>query len=372
MKRLELLDYGRFFAAAIVVFFHYTFNGIAGGKIASIEHVPWVIASTKYGYLGVPLFFMISGYVIFFSARNGTAAKFAVSRAVRLYPAYWFAVLFTSFFAWLWGAGFMSVSAGQVIANLSMLQSLLGFPHVDNVYWTLMYEIIFYGGVLFLLLCGLQRQLNNIFISWPALFLVALALGINSLPYLGGYYYFFSAGALFAVLKNQFSWRAVASLLLVYAFCMVYSIKIAASMTVKKSVDFSPVIIALVVTIFFVFFAYQNTKKAQTLALPWSRTLGALTYPIYLVHAHFGYMVINKFATEENQFLVYAATIFVVFMVAFFINKVIEKKFSAFWLSTFDTILGRPVKAVSRFLVRVGVVRDESSESAPLVSRSAG
>ena len=56
MKRLALLDYGRFFAVIIVVLFHYTFNGIANGKISSISHIPSVIAFTKYGYLGVELF----------------------------------------------------------------------------------------------------------------------------------------------------------------------------------------------------------------------------------------------------------------------------------------------------------------------------
>lgn len=66
MKRLELLDYSRFFAAIIVVAFHYTFNGINNGKIASIDYMPSVVSITKYGYIGVELFFMVSGYVIFF------------------------------------------------------------------------------------------------------------------------------------------------------------------------------------------------------------------------------------------------------------------------------------------------------------------
>ena len=117
MKRLELLDYGRFFAAIVVVLFHYTFNGISNGKITSIAHTQSVIDLTKYGYLGVELFFMISGYVIFFSAKSGSASKFAVGRAVRLYPAYWFAVLFTSVFAFNWGGDLMSVQPRQIVVN---------------------------------------------------------------------------------------------------------------------------------------------------------------------------------------------------------------------------------------------------------------
>jgi peptidoglycan/LPS O-acetylase OafA/YrhL len=50
MRRLELLDYARFFAAIIVVLFHYTFNGIANGKIDSLEHIDSLIEFTKYGH----------------------------------------------------------------------------------------------------------------------------------------------------------------------------------------------------------------------------------------------------------------------------------------------------------------------------------
>ena len=117
--------------------YHYTFNGISNGKVTSIGALREIDFITRYGYLGVEFFFMISGYVIFFSAKNRTALKFAVNRAVRLFPAYWFAVLFTSFFAYFWGGELMSTSLLRSVANLTMIHSFFGVSNVDGVYWTL-------------------------------------------------------------------------------------------------------------------------------------------------------------------------------------------------------------------------------------------
>ena len=341
MKRLALLDYGRFFAVIIVVLFHYTFNGIANGKISSISHIPSVIAFTKYGYLGVELFFMISGYVIFFSARNATAAKFAVSRSLRLYPAYWFAVLFTSLFALHYGGDLMSVNLAQILANLSMLQYYLGIQHVDGVYWTLVYEITFYAAVFFLLFCGFREKLNSIFICWPILFFIGILLKIQHMPFMGNYYYYFCAGALFAILKERFTWPAMLSLLVSYVCCIVFSTGNAGLLTQSKGIEFSPVVIGVAISLFFILFACQNLPKAQSLRLPFSEIAGALTYPIYLIHAHFGYMLISKFATEENKVLMYVMTFSLVLAIAFFIHKVIEVRFAHVWKNLFISTVGR-------------------------------
>ncbi len=340
MKRLALLDYGRFFAALTVIAFHYTFNGIANGKVTSIDHIPPLIEVTKYGYLGVELFFMISGYVIFFSAKNRSAADFAVSRAVRLYPAYWFAILFTSFFALRWGGDLMAVSPGQIFINFTMVQSYLGVAHVDGVYWTLIYELTFYLAVFGMLFLGLQRHLNSIFIYWPVLFCIALLVNLQSVPYLGSYYYYFAAGALFAVLANRFQWRAVISLLVTFALCINFSVDKAVYLSEAKGTEYSPVVIGSIITFIFVLFVWQNTKRGRELNLPMSRMAGALTYPVYLIHAHFGYMILNSYATEENKLMVYALTLSAVLVIAFGMHYVIETRLHFAWKKIFESTLG--------------------------------
>ncbi|WP_426625934.1 acyltransferase family protein [Leifsonia sp. McL0607] len=92
--RLALLDILRLVAALAVLFFHWLFWAPTHGATA-FESTPvtWLAA---YGFLGVQLFFIISGFVIFLSASGRTAFAFATGRATRLYPAFWAGVLLTT------------------------------------------------------------------------------------------------------------------------------------------------------------------------------------------------------------------------------------------------------------------------------------
>jgi len=119
---------------------------------------------------------MISGYVIFYSAKNRTASEFIISRAVRLYPSYWFGILFTSCFVIYWGSDLMAIDPIQILTNFTMFQSYLEISNVDGVYWTLEYELSFYLAVLIILILNLRKELNFIFIMWPILMSIALLI----------------------------------------------------------------------------------------------------------------------------------------------------------------------------------------------------
>lgn len=361
MQRLGLLDYGRFIAAIFVVLYHYTFNGIANGKITSITHMNDVIDFSKYGYLGVELFFMISGYVIFYSAQNSSASKFAVSRAIRLYPAYWVALILTSVVTWFWGNALMTVSIPQVVVNFTMFQSYLGYGHVDGVYWTLVYEVMFYAAVFLLLLCGLQNSLSSIFIGWPIVMAVALLLGLKNIPFLSGYFYYFAAGSLFALIKQKPDWRTGISLMVAFLLCISFSSGKAASLTISKNVLHSDYVITLIITMFFIFFLVLNTKKSASFKLPMAQTLGAMTYPVYLIHAHIGYMIISKFATEENKLLIYTLTLLIVCAIAFIIHKLIEVKLSVFWKKIFTATLGMIIIKFESAVKRINLAHMRAS-----------
>jgi len=63
------LDAGRGFAALAVVAFHLRLS-----DAVATDH-PWLHAIARHGYLGVPLFFVISGYCLAASGRSGLRKK---------------------------------------------------------------------------------------------------------------------------------------------------------------------------------------------------------------------------------------------------------------------------------------------------------
>ena len=277
---------------------------------------------------------MISGYVIFFSARNRTPSQFLSSRATRLYPAFWVSVFITSVFTLMINNNLPSITYSQILINLTMFSSLFNTDYIDGVYWTLAYELIFYIGVFIVLLLGLGKHLKLLFQLWPFFILLAIYLQKDWLPLAGGYYIFFAAGALFAIVREDKGWLTYASLFLTLILCINFSISQAENFNSNKGSSYSLWIIGGIVFIFFLYFILQNTSKVSSIKLPKAGLLGALTYPIYLIHAHIGYILINNYATDNNKLLVYPIVIIFVGFIAYLINILIEKKNVCF-LDTF-------------------------------------
>jgi peptidoglycan/LPS O-acetylase OafA/YrhL len=184
---------------------------------------------------------------------------------------------------------------------------------------------------------------------WPFVMLGAYITGYDHLPYLGGYFYYFAAGVLFAILQTNKSLKNIVSIIIAFILCLLYSTNGALLKSESIGVNFSEYIVGLIIFAFFAFFIFQNTKKAQLLKLPFSKTLGALTYPVYLIHAHFGYMFISKYAIEENKYFIYIVTISIVLSVSYFMHKVIEVRLSNVWNILFMSTLYKVIIKIQDF-----------------------
>jgi peptidoglycan/LPS O-acetylase OafA/YrhL len=348
--RLALLDAGRFGAAAAVLVYHYFFNGIANGKLSSLSAVPGLSEVARYGYLGVEFFFLISGYVILVSARGRSARDFAVARALRLYPAFLAAMLLTALLAQAWGGTRMAVTLPQVAANLTMAAPWFGHEHVDGVYWTLAYELRFYAVVLLALLLGAGARLEGWAVAWVVAQLAAHLMGLARVPLLGGYYVFFAAGALFAALqrgalRGALAWALVGAALYL---CLDMALGEARAKALATGMAFSPLVVAGAIGGFFAFFAALGQARVRALEIPGARWAGALTYPLYLVHAHVGYMLLSRFGSEEHKALAYAAVIALVLGLALVLHLGVERALAPWWRRGFERALGAPLQAVER------------------------
>jgi peptidoglycan/LPS O-acetylase OafA/YrhL len=162
--RVYLLDLLRFFAAFGVMVYHFTYRAPMIDHMGG-EPFPELDWWTRYLHLGVKLFFMISGFVICYSAEGRTALQFAWSRFVRLFPAYWFCVTLTFLVCYNFWQPYFQLGVKEWLVNLTMLQEYARVDHVDPPYWTLAEELRFYG-LMFLLLLFRVSQHRLLFVSF--------------------------------------------------------------------------------------------------------------------------------------------------------------------------------------------------------------
>ena len=145
--RLLYLDGVRALAALAVALFHYRgFVGQLAGKVPPV--IDFVV---RHGYLGVNVFFVLSGFVIAHSLDKSRYSltflgRFVLRRQVRLAPPYWATVAIAA----VWYAGNPDMepartSLATIAAHLGYVQDILGFPQLLDVFWTLCIEVQLYA-----------------------------------------------------------------------------------------------------------------------------------------------------------------------------------------------------------------------------------
>lgn len=274
-ERIPGLDILRGLSALAVLGFHYTtrFGIIFGHPVAPWFSVPW-------GQRGVEVFFVISGYAIELSLDATSGARdFLVSRAVRLYPTFWAALILTFTVVHVVGLPERAVSFRDALLNLSMIPASLGAQVADGVYWTLERELRFYGLVLLLLVLGLHRYTVHALLATVAV--QTLGVGSPFAPHWlsdllnAGWAHLFACGALLARFRRAPSWGTFALVLL----CVLSS----------RQLGFMPFAYgAGAVSLVWLASGPLGGARFRPLAL-----LGKLSYPLYLVHQYVGYVVMR-------------------------------------------------------------------------------
>ena len=329
--RISEIDLLRFTAAMMVVFFHYTFRGFAADGLSDVGF-PELAPISQYGFLGVELFFMISGFVILMTASSGSLRKFAISRIVRLYPAFWFGCTLTFVAILTLGTDRFKASTGQYLINLTMLNEFINVPSIDGVYWTLAVEIKFYLFIAGILIIRQIDKVQRYLVLWLGLTIILEFLPSYMLSQILNTRFapFFIVGALSYLVYSQ-GWTKLRAAL--YVISSVLALHAAFNSSKRYAqyyqTDFDPFIVGALVTSFIFVMILISMRKLGAIAKYDWRVLGALTYPVYLIHQNIGFMILNALNQRVERFLLLAITIFAILSMAYLIQMYIERPLAA-------------------------------------------
>lgn len=335
-KPYQTLDAWRGFAALWVVLSHSCLSTsfLTVSPLVNV-HQSFYLFSLA-GYLGVQIFFVISGYCIASSAvsalhRTGGLADFLKARARRIYPPYLLSLALVVLASGATAAlahrhpalavsalarlDFFHRPAAFVLSNLTLTSEPFGQGVAVPVSWTLDYEAAFYG-LMGLAMAALIRRRDGFLLLNCLHGLTVVSLAALMLRPLGISYPFdlwpqFGLGVLAYDLLNhpgRAAPRGVAVVVIAQAlaFAVLYSRAGPASVFEHWRHSSLPSRVAFALLIWAVLLALRRHDEALSRlravrALAW---VGRFSYTLYLTH----FVCVNALSMVGDRFGVSAAT----------------------------------------------------------------
>ncbi len=346
-RRLYVIDGVRLLAALLVAVHHYTGtdrldrpgNPVWDRPVSEI--MPTVFRFSAYGWIGVEIFFVISGFVICMSCWGRTPRQFFVSRVIRLYPAYWFAVVFTTAVVVALPGVWERLRMRDVLLNLTMLQSGSASPHVDGVYWTLWTELRFY--LLFLVVVAMGLTYRRVVVFCCVWGTAAMLAPISELR------------LMILIVNPVAAWFFIAGLVLYLMYRFGQDLLLWGMLTMSwlmAQVELGRRIesvehvsgwrgSALIYTAFLLFMVAVALGRTDRIRWKWLVTAGALTYPLYLTHYLAGTVLINRLRDTMDPRLLVAVVITVFLVVSWLVHRCVERPVSLLLKRGLDTSFAR-------------------------------
>jgi exopolysaccharide production protein ExoZ len=304
------LDLVRFLCTLMVCAFHLSW------------HNPQMVSSMPFGWIGVQIFFVISGVVIANSAAQARPLQFLKSRFLRLYPAAWLAAIVN--FGLLLAVpvatfGAVGVWVDPSLKALAFSLALAGNTFLTSAYWTLPIELAFYALILLSIVGGGARRFVAVarllvVVSLPyVMFLFAATRSGDALGWFDFGYgpknmfllrhgIYFAIGIYFWLLNSRRRLAALDWLLLALALggagleIHARAAQIVASYAVGESgplslgflVTGAVAIFGACVSAIFVSLRHAQAWRPPARLAALVRTLGLVTYPFYLLHEILG------------------------------------------------------------------------------------
>jgi len=358
-SRIEIIDAFRGIAVMGVLIFHYFYR--FSPPYSEINYYPYQytpIWVTKYGYYGVQFFFVISGFVISRTLEKCTSfSVFITKRIIRLLPCLIIcsAITFTieafsgglnnpltrsSYLNFLPSLTFTSPDLWNSIFSTNKIS------YIDGVYWSLSVEMQFY------IIVGLLFFWNRtkILFNWVTITSVLTILRVISSPklhwlfpeslnnkldsvystymYLNlSYYIYFALGILFYKLysKTENISHKLISMISIVGILELYFLRD----------NYLRILYITIITLFLLLIYREHWLfLLRNRIILW---IGAISYPIYLLHEDIGLIIMNEIANFWNIPLLVKLTPLIAISCIFSISHLMTKYFETPIIKYFKT-----------------------------------
>lgn len=301
--KLETIQALRGVAALLVVFYHFfaCFNIHSAHNIPEVNKAVYPIAHALFGkgFFGVDLFFVLSGFILFYSLKSYDIKRFILHRISRIYPVFFiaFIVALVTLEPQLLHNG-----VGTILQQLFFIPTGTHPPLYSHaiiiVLWTLNYEIYFYAIMALSLLFGKHWfKVINIYFAVTLILVPLYSFGLISLSSIG--YNFTTLGMRF--ITNPILYEFCLGLWIAYIiyakeirFDKIYKVITPLGLITflllylflpDQAVKYGLTSIGAFAPFIVLFVAYRDLNLNSKFKLPrFASTLGDMSYSLYIWH----------------------------------------------------------------------------------------
>lgn len=312
-KNIKAVEMMRGIAAMMVAYFH-----IFRGNPRYLPDSNAFVKLGAYGWAGVEMFFVISGFIITYAMFHGgyrlaRVHRFVAKRFVRLEPPYIVSIavvlvlMYVSTLSPHYRGADLDIDWGNVLGHLGYVNAFTGEKWLQDVYWTLAVEFEFYLGLALIYPLLVHRK------KWASLFAAAALLAMTFVPvakeHVFQYLPFFVMGISYSLLRCG-----------VYSnieFGFFFAVAVILGLYIH-----GPILVGLgLITVAAIAFIHNVPR--------WLTWLGHISYSLYLLHIPIGGRIVNiteVLTKSVNLRLIVAfVALAVCIFCAYLFNRLVER-----------------------------------------------
>jgi peptidoglycan/LPS O-acetylase OafA/YrhL len=214
---------------------------------------------------------------------------------------------------------------------MTMLHGFFPIGHVDGVYWTLFVEMKFYFFIFILISTKQIHHTQHYLGLWLIVSLLSLQYPSSIIEYAiisKQSAYFISGAVFYLIWREGISLYKIVLLLGSYILAICNAMQLLTTKINWYHIFFSTNVMILIITVFYVFFFLIVFNKTARIRCDFFIFLGALTYPLYLLHSRIGFVAFNAGYSHVNRYVLLAGILTAICYLAYLVHAKIEARFS--------------------------------------------